>query len=71
MAKKYSFHKGTKKQSSCQSECCSGEAIVTPSSKPDSSFVDSTNMMTNNYDVEGLDCGDCAAKLEKGIKKIK
>ena len=27
MAKKYSFHKGTKKESSCQSGCCSGEVI--------------------------------------------
>jgi len=126
MAKKYSFHKGIKKQKSCQSGCCSGEAIesvavptcgccterpetvkelivaascgccdddkslaqgetvpdegcmccsssvgVQYSSKPDCSSVDGTNMITNNYDVEGLDCGDCSAKLEKGIKKIK
>jgi Cd2+/Zn2+-exporting ATPase len=126
MAKKFTFHKGTKQQSSCQSCCCSAEGIesvsaptcgcrteeqqvveeaatvascdcchddkslsqkkiatvegcqccsalagVQPNSKPDCSSVDGTNMVTNNYDVEGLDCGDCAAKLEKGLKKIK
>lgn len=107
MTKKYYFHKGARKQSSCQSGCCSGEdieSVVAPTcgccdndknfaegervsgegymccsssvgmqsnSKPDSSSVDETNMHSDNYDIEGLDCGDCAAKLEKGIKKIK
>lgn len=110
MAKKYSFHKRTKKQSSCQSGCCAERAEtvkeliaaascgccdddkslaqaemvsdegcmccsssigVQSSNKSDCSSADGMNTVTNNYDIEGLDCGDCAAKLEKGIKKIK
>ncbi|GMA98282.1 heavy metal translocating P-type ATPase [Pelosinus sp. IPA-1] len=100
-----------KKESGCQSGCCSDEVIESvaapscgcctektetveqiaatscgcctndeslPQAKNETdegcnccSSVEGGNMVTNNYAIEGLDCGDCAAKLEKGIKKIK
>lgn len=102
MAGKYSFHKGIKKQSKCQSGCCSavkeataaltcgctekteavneqveaaacgccidGETIVqTEVATETGCFKGKT---TNTFAIEGLDCGDCAAKLEKGIGRI-
>ncbi|WP_425060237.1 Cadmium-transporting ATPase [Sporomusa carbonis] len=79
MAKKYSFRKGIKKKNSCECGCCSSEAVVSAAvpacggrmEKADRSSGDGADTVTNNYDIEGLDCGDCAAKLENGIKKIK
>jgi Cd2+/Zn2+-exporting ATPase len=107
MVKKYSCHKGIKKQNSCQSGCCSGkviESVAAPTcsccaddheliqletvsnenyqccsssvgvhshSKSECSSIEGADIVTNSYEIEGLDCGDCAVKLEKGIKKIK
>lgn len=51
--------------------CCTSSLGMQSNSKLDGVFRDKTNMVTNNYAVEGLDCGDCALKLEKGIKRIK
>jgi len=86
MAKKYSFHKGTKKQSSCQSGCCSGEAIqsiATASCDDDKSLTQgeendykSCSSVVNRdnhktvFKISGLDCADCAAKLEKKLLSL-
>ncbi|CUH95544.1 putative membrane protein [Propionispora sp. 2/2-37] len=100
MAGKYSFHKGIKKQSNCQSGCCSeiknaaaaltcgccaekaevvneqagaaacgccidGEPVEQIEATPEARET------TSNFAVKGLDCGDCAVKLEKGIGRMK
>lgn len=51
-------------------ECCSSKDIGQSKSNPESSSIDVRGMATDNFEIEGLDCGDCAAKLEKGIRKI-
>jgi Cd2+/Zn2+-exporting ATPase len=32
--------------------------------------VDGAHQVNSTFDLDGLDCGDCAAKLEKGINRI-
>lgn len=63
-------------------DCCSGEtAIATPAAEPcDCCAPAGTNQgnpqaiaavtTTSTFTVDGLDCADCAAKLEKGISKL-
>ncbi|HWR08252.1 heavy metal translocating P-type ATPase [Sporomusa sp.] len=48
-------------------DCCSGSDEL-PQAKTKTVIAATT--LTSNFTVAGLDCADCAAKLEKGIGKI-
>lgn len=49
--------------------CCTGEKMVVASET--AATVDGAHQVSSTFDLDGLDCGDCATKLEKGIKRIK
>lgn len=49
--------------------CCSGEKTAVAAEI--AATVDGAHQVNSTFDLDGLDCGDCAAKLEKGIKRIK
>ncbi|MDT8901426.1 heavy metal translocating P-type ATPase [Anaeroselena agilis] len=49
--------------------CCSGEMAVMAAET--AATVDGAHQINSTFDLDGLDCGDCAAKLEKGINRIK
>ncbi len=65
-------------EKTCQCSCCSSEAslvIVPPAAgfacDETAAAVDGAHRMNSTFDLDGLDCADCAAKLEKGIGRIK
>lgn len=47
--------------------CCAGDMAIAETA----ATVDGAHQVSSTFDLEGLDCGDCAAKLEKGINRIK
>lgn len=65
----------------CQDGCCGATAIIAPSpadagcgccgGDETAATVDGAHQVNSTFDLEGLDCGDCAAKLEKGIGRIR
>jgi Cd2+/Zn2+-exporting ATPase len=53
----------------CGCGCCAaGPAIADAET---AAAVDGAHQVNSTFDLDGLDCGDCAAKLEKGINRIK
>ncbi|MBP2658073.1 MAG: cadA 1 [Firmicutes bacterium] len=50
-------------------DCCSDDD--TPLQTKTKTVVTADIAQTSNFTVDGLDCADCAAKLEKGIGKLK
>ncbi|MBP2656172.1 MAG: heavy metal translocating P-type ATPase [Firmicutes bacterium] len=49
--------------------CCSGKTSIAAAET--AATVDGAHQVNCTFDLDGLDCGDCAAKLEKGINRIK
>ncbi|MEN6328280.1 MAG: heavy metal translocating P-type ATPase [Syntrophomonas sp.] len=37
---------------------------------PESIFIDQSNIVSKNINVTGLDCHDCAAKVEKAVRRV-
>lgn len=54
----------------CQCGGCGHSHDVSATAMETAAAVDGANLMNNTFSIEGLDCADCAAKLEKGIKKL-
>ena len=53
----------------CGCGCCAGEAAMATAET--AAAVDGAHQVSSTFDLDGLDCGDCAAKLEKGLNRIK
>ncbi|MDF2570126.1 MAG: cadA [Sporomusa sp.] len=49
--------------------CCGGEAAL-PASACTTAAIDSVELVNNTFQVEGLDCADCAAKVEKAVRRL-
>ncbi len=49
--------------------CCAGETAAADAET--AAAVDGAHQVNSTFDLEGLDCADCAAKLEKGIGRVK
>lgn len=61
---------GTKTEA-CHCGCCQSSAYeVAASIIEEAAAVDGANLMNSTFSIDGLDCADCAAKLEKGIRKL-
>jgi len=56
--------------SCCSSGCCSGTQEVVRD-QPETPTVIDKATMDCTFSIDGLDCGDCASKLEKGIRRMK
>ena len=50
--------------------CCSDNDEMALSMVEASAALDSANLMNSTFSIDGLDCADCATKLEKGIRKL-
>lgn len=55
---------------SCGCGCCCADETAIATAET-AATVDGAHQVDNTFDLDGLDCGDCAAKLEKGINRIK
>lgn len=60
---------GTKAEA-CHCGCCHSSHEVAVGASEAAAAVDSANLMNSTFSIDGLDCADCAAKLEKGIRKL-
>lgn len=58
------------KQEACHCGCCHSSNEVTLTTAEAAAAVESVNLITSTFNIDGLDCADCAAKLEKGIRKL-
>ncbi|CQR73638.1 Lead, cadmium, zinc and mercury transporting ATPase; Copper-translocating P-type ATPase [Sporomusa ovata] len=54
----------------CHCGCCYSSRDVVASAAEAAAAIDSANLMNSTFSIDGLDCADCAAKLEKGIRKL-
>ncbi|MBP2635385.1 MAG: cadA [Firmicutes bacterium] len=54
----------------CSCGCCHSSHAVSAGVGEAAVAVDSANLINSTFGIDGLDCADCAAKLEKGIKKL-
>jgi len=54
----------------CHCDCCHSSQAVAAAAAEAAAAVDSGNLMNSTFSIDGLDCADCAAKLEKGIRKL-
>lgn len=54
----------------CSCGCCHSSHAVSVGMGEAAVAVDSDNLINSTFGIEGLDCADCAAKLEKSIKKL-
>lgn len=54
----------------CHCGCCHGAQAVTAGVTEAATAVDSANLINSTFRIDGLDCADCAAKLEKGIRRL-
>lgn len=54
----------------CSCGCCHSSHAVSAGRDEAAVTVDSANLINSTFGIDGLDCADCAAKLEKGIKKL-
>ena len=61
---------GTKSEA-CHCGCCQSSVneVVTPIAET-AAAVDSANLINGTFSIDGMDCADCATKLEKGIRKL-
>jgi Cd2+/Zn2+-exporting ATPase len=65
----------------CHDGCCGTAAVVscdcrhaaetTAAAQETAPVAEEAHRVNSTFDLDGLDCGDCAAKLEKGIGRIK
>lgn len=51
-------------------ECCYGLQEISASANESAGAENSTSLLNSTFHIEGLDCADCAVKLEKGIGKL-
>lgn len=58
------------KPDDCHCGCCSGDGEAAMSLVEAAAAVDSVNLINSKFRIDGLDCADCASKLEKGIRKL-
>lgn len=57
-------------EKSCGCCCAEKNDEVVVSMQEVEATVDSINLVNSTFQLEGLDCADCAAKLEKAVRKL-
>ena len=56
--------------SCCSGGCCSGNEEAIQDQPVSNTVIDGTTKVDCTFSIEGFDCADCAAKLEKGIRRM-
>lgn len=54
----------------CGCGCCGSGEVALTASECASAAIDSVQMVNQTFQVEGLDCADCAAKVEKAVRRL-
>lgn len=54
----------------CNCDCCHGSQEAAAAKTEAAASVDGANLINSTFNIDGLDCADCAAKLEKGIRRL-
>lgn len=54
----------------CCCSCCPGAQHPAAATLEAAAAIEDANLINSTFRIDGLDCADCAAKLEKGIRRL-